>query len=157
LLIVLLHTVNGLSIASEENFQLTKANLFQEQKLTQLDQGAGHNCLTPINRMKAGAANYNDIMLKNVTWTDDSFTPSDMVYWSDYRPASTSQSLISTYNSINSWKRLFKQYPLSTLYGSNGIDMADVSQGRSLGNCYFIAAIVALAENPDRLNKLFVI
>ena len=35
--------------------------------------------------------------------------------------------------------------------------MADVAQGRSLGNCYFIAAIVALAENPERLKKLFVI
>ena len=108
MLIILIHSVNALSIKSGEQFQQTKTNLFQEQKLIQLQQGLGHNCLTSINRMKAGAANYTDIMIQNVTWVDDSFTQADMVYWSDYRPVLAGQSLISTYNSINSWNRLFK-------------------------------------------------
>jgi hypothetical protein len=77
--------------------------------------------------MKQGPANYSDIMIKNVSWVDSSFTQADMVYWSDYRPVLAGQSLVSTFNSINSWNRLFKHYPLSTLFGSNGIDMADVA------------------------------
>ena len=36
----------------------------------------------------------------------------------------------------------------------DGIEPADILQG-SLGNSYFLCALAALAENPDRIEKLF--
>ena len=35
------------------------------------------------------------------------------------------------------------------------IEPADIKQG-ALGNCYFLSALSALAEWPDRIRKLFV-
>jgi calpain-15 len=36
----------------------------------------------------------------------------------------------------------------------DGIEPADILQG-SLGNSYFLCALAALAENPERIQKLF--
>jgi len=38
---------------------------------------------------------------------------------------------------------------------ADGIDPNDIQQ-RALGDCYFLSVLSALAENPDRVRKLFV-
>jgi calpain-15 len=52
------------------------------------------------------------------------------------------------------WKRASEIYPNSEIF-VNGIDPNDIEQG-GLGNCYFLAFLSALAENPVRIQKLFV-
>jgi len=50
------------------------------------------------------------------------------------------------------WKRpeqIFERFKLF-----EGIDPTDIRQG-IIGDCYFLAALSALAENPERIKRLF--
>ena len=51
------------------------------------------------------------------------------------------------------WARAQDILPGRTLFG-NGISPDDINQG-SLGNCWFLAAISAIAEKPGRMEKVF--
>ena len=55
------------------------------------------------------------------------------------------------------WKRLSEVYSSSdySLFGEKGISPSDVLQG-AIGNCWFMAAAAAVAEQPGRLEKVFV-
>jgi len=41
-----------------------------------------------------------------------------------------------------------------SLWGENGIDLADMGQG-SIGNCWFISGAATMAERPGRIDKVF--
>jgi len=52
------------------------------------------------------------------------------------------------------WKRVSEVFDDSyTMWGSNGIQVRDMKQG-GIGNCWYIAAAAALAEYPERLDKV---
>jgi hypothetical protein len=51
---------------------------------------------------------------------------------------------------------LFKRYPLNTLYGTGGLSGLDIAQSQFLGDCYFIAGVVAFAERTLGFDNLFV-
>ena len=41
-----------------------------------------------------------------------------------------------------------------TLFGEEGVTTKDIDQG-SIGNCWWMAACIAVAEQPERIEKLF--
>jgi hypothetical protein len=53
--------------------------------------------------------------------------------------------------------RLHERYPNNKLFGDRGISIQDTAQSQKLGNCYFIAGVVAYAEKAERFKKVFVI
>ena len=54
------------------------------------------------------------------------------------------------------WKRIKDVYGGGdySLFGSSGVTPKDIFQG-SIGNCWFMSAISAIAEKPGRVEKLF--
>ena len=54
---------------------------------------------------------------------------------------------------IDSWKRLYYQYPDTSLFGNSDYTN-DVGQGM-LGDCYFLASCVSFAENDNRFQKFW--
>ena len=65
----------------------------------------------------------------------------------------------AVYN-VEAWKRLSELYgdgkkeETYTLFGSKGVNPEDILQG-SIGNCWFMSAISAIAEEPGRVEKMF--
>lgn len=54
-----------------------------------------------------------------------------------------------------SFKRIGDAFPTSSLWGNKGIDLSDVRQG-GLGNCYFLAAIGAIAEFSETFKTMWI-
>jgi hypothetical protein len=52
------------------------------------------------------------------------------------------------------WKRASEVFDDSySLWGTNGINPHDIEQG-SIGNCWYLASAAALAEYPERLDRV---
>ena len=62
----------------------------------------------------------------------------------------------STAGEVEVWKRIKDVYGGGdySLFGSNGVTPRDIFQG-SIGNCWFMSALSAIAEKPGRVEKLF--
>lgn len=80
-----------------------------------------------------------------------------MVYWADFPPPKESNSLRDEYTLIKTFDSLFKKYPSNSLFGANGIDVMDTAQSQYLGDCYFIAGIVAYSQKTESFSKTFII
>jgi len=58
-------------------------------------------------------------------------------------------------NEVEIWKRPSEMTNgTPDLWGANGVLPTGIGQG-SLGDCWYLAAIAALAERPERIKKLF--
>ena len=84
--------------------------------------------------------NYNDIIVKNNLWTDPNFAHNDSV--------------------VQGLEGPFKWMRASQLYNNNEkicdcFSADDIEQG-TLGDCYLLSAISALAEFPGRVESIFV-
>ena len=101
--------------------------------------------------MKATVPNWQTLEKASDAWTDVMFPRTDIIRWSDY--PSPIQNL-SFLESQVEWKRLSEVYPSNKLYGSTGAKPDDTQQG-ALGDCYFISAAAAIAEDPNRIKKVF--
>lgn len=68
--------------------------------------------------------------------------------------------MANTYSKVTGWARpdeILKSQKKSgapSLWGENGVQPGGVRQG-SLGDCWFLAAAAALAEHPDRIQRVF--
>ena len=85
-------------------------------------------------------------------WEDTSFPPDKTsLFWED---AGESWE-IADY--VTSWKRISEVYGDGgySLFGTNGVTPKDIFQG-SVGNCWFMSALSAIAEKPNRVENMFV-
>jgi hypothetical protein len=80
-----------------------------------------------------------------------------MIYWPDFPAPTSTQRLDDEYRTVESFSRLFTRFPLNKMFGPDGLDALNTAQSKFLGDCYFIAGIVAFAETTDSLRDVFVI
>jgi hypothetical protein len=81
-----------------------------------------------------------------------------MIYWENWRPIIKAYSLKPIVEvCFGDFVRLKEIDKTFKLWDDNKfpISINDVSQGYTLGNCYFIAALSALADKPDLIKGLF--
>ena len=122
--------------------------------------------------------NYNDLSKSQTKFTDPLFPPNEASLFStksthtEYELPEIPQFLLDTSKSKflsqfalskkqhnYQWKRLSDEYNIKELNiikessSSNNL-CNDVIQGE-LGDCYFLSALSALAENPERIKRLF--
>ena len=57
---------------------------------------------------------------------------------------------------VDKWVRLSEKYGSNkySLFGSKGVTPKDIYQG-SIGNCWFMSAMSAIAEKPNRIENMF--
>lgn len=110
-----------------------------------------HSCSYSISRWKNNIVDdYVSIIGSGVKYTDANFPTSDAITWSDY----TTNTLTSFVTSI-SYKIIINRVPSATLFGTNGPSTSDIVQG-NLGDCYYLAACSATAENSLRISNSFI-
>ena len=83
---------------------------------------------------------------------DNRFRKDDSLYWADM--ASEASGSMSLLEDRISWVRAIDRFPDNQFWGTDGITPMDIRQG-AIGDCWFMAAASALAEKPNRLEKIF--
>jgi len=87
------------------------------------------------------------------SYTDINFPYLDAIYWKDHGEEGGLSSLGIT------WKRISDpSFPSRKFWGDSGtssISVQDINQGY-IGNCWIMAAISALAEHPERVDKIMI-
>ena len=76
-----------------------------------------------------------------------------MLLWSGYKKK---PEYWSNFQKVTEWKRPseYVKDGKPSLWGSKGVQSNGVRQGM-VGDCWYLAAVSALAEKPDRLKKIF--
>jgi hypothetical protein len=101
--------------------------------------------------------NKNNFLLfeKSGKMFDDETFPakSSSLYWENFM---SDTEMYNTYkSSVDAWKRPSELDGSSpSLWGTRGVLPNGVNQG-NLGDCWFLAAAAAIAENPERIKKIF--
>jgi hypothetical protein len=125
----------------------TNAMAFAQQ-----DRNISHTCQSSHVMQKTTQVNFNDILNSSDRFVDETFPTSDALYW--YDMGNESGEEMSRFNGQLEWKRVSEVFDSSySLWGENGITPHDIAQG-SIGNCWYLAAAAALAEYPDRLDRV---
>jgi hypothetical protein len=100
---------------------------------------------------KGSNVSFSSIVAGSSKFDDTTFPTSDALYW--YDMGNEAWQEMSKVRSIE-WKRVSEVFDDSySLWGTNGITPHDIAQG-SIGNCWYLAAAAALAEFPERLNRV---
>lgn len=111
-------------------------------------------CKFAVNRLKEGPEVWTDVIAEGKKYTDSSFKKKDMLFAFPYNSWTTTFWYnYDLFTSETQWVRLGEEYPTFSLYGT-GTDWLDTVQG-SLGNCYVLAALGALAEFPSLFDNIF--
>ena len=100
---------------------------------------------------KNSNVDFMQILSGSSKFTDSTFPTSDALYWYDMGNEKSKE--MSRIRNVE-WKRASEVFDDSyTLWGTNGITPHDIEQG-SIGNCWYLAAAAALAEYPERLDRV---
>ena len=114
-----------------------------------------HTCDYGHRRVEDGPADFYAIEGAGEEFTDATFPPSDAIQWSDLGAGERRD--LSFIELSAKWARLKDVFPADdgySLWGTEGVRPADIKQGQ-IGNCWFLSGAAAVAEKPDRLQKVF--
>ena len=115
--------------------------------------GVEETCTSNIERMGAHASDFETYLGKGSPYTDKDFPPSTSSLFWDSFPNQKGEVSIKT--DVVGWKRPSEiEGKTPSLWGSKGVQAAGVNQG-SLGDCWFLAAAAAIAETPERIQRIF--
>jgi hypothetical protein len=132
--------------AMASGFNQQSRSLAEVMLQTQAD---AHTCTSAQERNKAPVADFYSLVAKTEKYSDPDFAPNKTsLDWADM-----GESELSNYASLE-WTRAQVAFPKKTVFGENGITVDDVNQG-SLGNCWFLAALSAVAEKKGRMETVF--
>ena len=135
------------------------AHMFAE--LDQLENKT-HTCNTAMNVLKEQDITddrFNELNSGTVEWTDDKWPHLDSLYWLDQNEHEEDMAEIASVLHDLTWERV-KDLETEgfTLWGPDGkssVDPGDINQG-SIGNCWLLSAMSALAEVPGRIDDMIV-
>lgn len=116
---------------------------------------ATHTCMTTAARArKPHIEGFYDLVGGSSKYTDKDFGhDSTALYWSDMGEADSEMADTERDEKVT-WLRAGKKFPKATLFGPEGVQVDHIAQG-SIGNCWILAALGAVAEYPGRIEKLF--
>lgn len=100
------------------------------------------------DELKKQKAKVQEIIQKGQPWEDEEFPPQ----FKSLFDRSIDQGDRSKYQQFK-WKRAKEIYPNAKLF-SGGIDPNDINQG-ALGDCYLLATLSSMAENPEDIMAMF--
>jgi len=120
------------------------------------DSSMTHSCSYAFDRLKDGRTNFYDLASRtsSADYVDTAFPTNDALYFDDYTYPWWAN--VPRVSDDVEWRRASNS-PSSeaiSLFGSEHIRPLDIRQG-ALGNCWFKAAITALAEYDGRVENLF--
>ena len=124
--------------------------------LAQISQASTpHGCGYAHDRTKEGPENFYSKVNSDQTYDDLSFPTDDAIYWEDdgEEERTGGPAQIHKGGQIN-WTRVSSSLmDEHTLFGEQ-LTPDDILQGQ-IGNCWWMAALSALAEYPGRVENLF--
>lgn len=93
---------------------------------------------------------YHTIKNQAEKFTDINFPKEDAIYWADFGEGG------DVSNNYMEWKRISDPtFPSTKFWGDKHISVDDIRQG-AIGNCWIMAAMSALAEHPERVDKIMI-
>jgi hypothetical protein len=137
--------------------QLTLKDLFAQVSETKHSCTYAHERI--MNNTEIDSSKYLD--RKGEKFVDSTFPVEEAILWKDF-DAGRSRNL--NYLQFYFDFGYFKWYTLEeagwtqengySLWGHNGVTPSDITQG-SIGNCWFMAGLAAIAEKSERLQNIF--
>lgn len=114
------------------------------------DEPIAETCDSSLNRLKSQS---NMTFGSSPRFRDQSFGGKAALYW-DFSSKSDKE-MENTYKAVVGWSTP-RQLDGSTpsLWGSKGVRPAAINQGE-LGDCWFLAAMAAVSEEPSRIKSVF--
>ena len=112
-------------------------------------------CHRAVDRLLYKNIDFNDVLRDNThAWTDANFAFPTPLFWEDMRVASEDDQ--SSLADPAKWRRISEVFADGdySLWGSKGIEYGDPNQGY-LGDCWIHAASAVVANDPERIKKLF--
>ena len=107
-------------------------------------------CLRTAARNKAALPDFYKILNGKTKYKDTDFKHD----WSSFAWHDAGESFTDIAEETTVWKRASVAFPKKTLFGEHGITPHDIKQGE-IGNCWFVSAASALAEEKGRLESVF--
>ena len=116
-------------------------------------------CQRAVNRAKGTLPDYWNIANGTSAWTDTDFGhETETLIWKSQEEETQWNGSFANRESSITWARAYNAFDNNT-HTIRGNDeqyhFEDIDQGY-IGNCWFLAAAIALAEKPGRLEKVFV-
>ena len=133
-----------------EHIHQTPAALTEILSQTEAGSISAAICLRTAARNKAALPNFYEILGGSAKYTDTDFKHD----WSSFAWKDAGEKFDEVEEAEVTWKRASVAFPKKTLFGTNGITPNDIRQG-AIGNCWFMSAAAALAEEKGRMESVF--
>eukprot|EP00347_Sterkiella_histriomuscorum_P020566 403337314 len=152
-LLLLATATHGLSVNQNRNNVSSKLYQLSNNLSRAQQTNNGQQCDTIIKRFKSSNIDYNSIIGSGKQFTDTEFSfANDAVYWPQYNQNYAKELWYDKYEVFRAREKL----PTATLWGNQSMPGPnDIEQGY-IGDCYLMAGCAAIAENGDRVKKIFV-